>query len=187
VIEGQQIVTAPPVAGERVQRPKNLPAPIVTTGGPPRVETLRQVSQAYRPITYGELVPTGGSSVVNGNLKEGNSLQFGIWSAWENRFPYLNFDLSGFYFTFDDQVGEIILPNGFTSTSNIGDARYIGFESRDRTGRSDVDQRWLTQPVRQPDALWQRHLLDAEFHFRPEQGQHASIRSKLPGQDRRDL
>jgi len=127
LIEGQQIVPAPPVAGEKGAEPKNPPAPMVTTGGPPRVELYGTISQAYRPITYGELVPTGGSSVVNGNLKEGNSLQF-EYGVRGKPLPYLNFDLSGFYFTFDDQVGEVILPNGFTSTSNVGDARYIGFE-----------------------------------------------------------
>jgi hypothetical protein len=26
-------------------------------------------------------------------------------------------------------MGEVILPNGFTSTENVGDARYIGFEA----------------------------------------------------------
>ena len=128
LIEGQQIVAAPAVAGGKGAEAKNPPAPVVTAGGPPRVELYGTVSQAYRPITYGELVPTGASSVVNGNLKEGNSLQF-EYGVRGKPFPYLNFDVGGFYFPFDDQVGDIILPNGFTSTGNIGDSRYIGFEA----------------------------------------------------------
>src|SRR6266542_5143816 len=128
LIEGQQIVPAPAVAGEQGAETKNPPAPIVTAGGPPRVELYGTVSQAYRPRTYGELVPTGASSVVNGDLKEGDSLQF-EYGVRGKPFPYLNFDVSGFYFTFDDQVGDILLPNGFTSTGNVGDARYIGFEA----------------------------------------------------------
>src|SRR5215831_10176556 len=75
--------------------------PIVTGFGPPRVELYGTVSQAYRPITYGELVPTGASSVVNGDLQEGNALQF-EYGARGKPFPYLNFDVGGFYFTFDD-------------------------------------------------------------------------------------
>src|SRR5438067_10481146 len=75
-MEGQQIVAPPPIAGEKGAVTKNPPAPIVTAGGPPRVELYGTVSQAYRPRTYGELVPTGASSVVNGDLKEGDSLQF---------------------------------------------------------------------------------------------------------------
>ena len=128
LVEGAQVVAAPPVAGGKGAETKNPPVPIVTAGGPPRVELYGTISQAYRPITYGELVPTGASSVVNGNLKEGNSLQF-EYGVRGKPFPYLNFDVGGFYFTFEDQVGEIILPNGFTSTSNVGDSRYVGFEA----------------------------------------------------------
>jgi Fe(3+) dicitrate transport protein len=128
LVEGQPIFSAPPIAGGKGPEAKNPPAPVVTGFGPPRVELYGTVSQAYRPITYGELVPTGASSVVNGDLKEGEALQF-EYGVRGKPWPFLNFDVGGFYFTFDDQVGEVILPNGFTSTQNIGDARYIGFEA----------------------------------------------------------
>src|SRR5882724_8959824 len=129
LIEGQPIAVAAAAAPDwKGGQSKNAVAQMVGPGGPPRVELYGTVSQAYRPITYGELVPTGGSSVVNGNLKEGNSLQF-EYGVRGKPFPYFNFDVGGFYFTFEDQVGEIILPNGFTSTSNVGDSRYIGFEA----------------------------------------------------------
>ena len=82
-----------------MQRPKILPRPIVTGFGPPRVELYGTVSQAYRPITYGELVPTGGSTVVNGNLKEGNALQF-EYGVRGKPFPYLNFDVRRLLFHF---------------------------------------------------------------------------------------
>src|SRR6266850_2235128 len=169
LIEGQQIVTAPPVAGEKGAETKNPPAPIVTTGGPPRVELYGTVSQAYRPITYGELVPTGGSSVVNGNLKEGNSLQF-EYGMRGKPFPYLNFDLSGFYFTFDDQVGEIILPNGFTSTSNIGDARYIGFEAATELDILTLINGGSPSPYGNLMLYGNVTLLDAEFTSGPNKG-----------------
>jgi Fe(3+) dicitrate transport protein len=129
LIEGQPIAVAAAAAPDsKGGQSKNAVAQMVGHVGPPRVELYGTVSQAYRPITYGELVPTGGSSVVNGNLKEGNSLQF-EYGVRGKPFPYLSFDVGGFYFTFEDQVGEIILPNGFTSTSNVGDSRYIGFEA----------------------------------------------------------
>jgi Fe(3+) dicitrate transport protein len=128
LVEGERILSAPPIAGEKGAEAKNPPAAVVTGFGPPRAELYGTVSQAYRPITYGELVPTGGSSVINGDLKEGKALQF-EYGIRGKPFPFLNFDVGGFYFTFDDQVGDIILPNGFTSTGNIGDARYIGFEA----------------------------------------------------------
>jgi Fe(3+) dicitrate transport protein len=128
LLEGEPIVAPPPVAGGKSVEMKNPVAPSVIATAPPRVELYGTVSQAYRPLTYAEVVPTGASTVVNGDLKEGNSLQFELGLRGKP-LPYLNFDVGGFYFTFDDQVGEISLPNGLTSTGNVGDARYIGFEA----------------------------------------------------------
>ncbi len=142
LIEGQQIVPAPPVAGEKGAETKNPPAPIVTAGGPPRVELYGTVSQAYRPRTYGELVPTGASSVVNG-------------------------DLSGFYFTFDDQVGDILLPNGFTSTGNVGDARYIGFEAATELDILALINGGTPSPYGNLMLYGNVTLLDAEFTSGP--------------------
>ena len=169
LIEGEQIVAAPPVAGGKGAEAKNPPAPIVTKGGPPRVELYGTVSQAYRPITYGELVPTGGSSVVNGNLKEGNSLQF-EYGVRGKPFPYLNFDVGGFYFTFEDQVGEIILPNGFTSTENIGDSRYIGFEAATELDVLALINGGAPSPYGNLMLYGNVTLLDAEFTSGPNSG-----------------
>jgi Fe(3+) dicitrate transport protein len=169
LLEGQQIVSAPLVAGEKGAESKNPPAPVVTTGGPPRVELYGTISQAYRPITYGELVPTGASSVVNGNLKEGNSLQV-EYGVRGKPLPYLNFDLSGFYFTFDDQVGEIILPNGFTSTSNVGNARYIGFEAAAELDVLAFINGGTPSPYGNLTLFGNVTLLDAEFASGPNNG-----------------
>ena len=49
VVEGQPILSAPPIAGEKGAETKNPPAPVVTGFGPPRVELYGTVSQAYRP------------------------------------------------------------------------------------------------------------------------------------------
>ncbi len=169
LLEGQQVVPAPLVAGEKGAETKNLPAPIITTGGPPRIEVYGTVSQAYRPRTYGELVPTGASTVVNGDLKEGKSLQFELGLRGKP-LPYLNFDVSGFYFTFDDQVGDISLPNGFTSTGNVGDARYFGLEAA-----SELDVLgFINGGVQNPWGILSIYgnitLLDAEFTSGPNKG-----------------
>ncbi len=77
LVEGEPLVVLPaPVAGSKDTDSKKAVTPVVGPIGPPRVELYGTISQAYRPITYGELVPTGASSVVNGNLKEGEALQF---------------------------------------------------------------------------------------------------------------
>jgi Fe(3+) dicitrate transport protein len=169
LIEGQQIVSAPPVAGEKGAEAKNPPAPVVAAGGPPRVELYGTVSQAYRPRTYGELVPTGASSIVNGDLKEGESLQFES-GVRGKPFPYLNFDVGGFYFTFDDQVGDIILPNGFTSTGNIGDSRYFGFEAAAELDVLSLINGGAPSPYGNLTLYGNVTLLDSEFTSGPNQG-----------------
>jgi Fe(3+) dicitrate transport protein len=169
LVEGQPIFSAPPIAGGKGPEAKNPPAPVVTGFGPPRVELYGTVSQAYRPITYGELVPTGASSVVNGDLKEGEALQF-EYGVRGKPWPFLNFDVGGFYFTFDDQVGEVILPNGFTSTQNIGDARYIGFEAATELDILSLINGGAPSPYGNLLLYGNVTLLDAEFTSGPNSG-----------------
>src|SRR5882724_2883268 len=169
VVEGQPILSAPPVAGGKGAEAKNPPAPVVTAVGPPRVELYGTVSQAYRPITYGELVPTGASSVVNGDLKEGEALQF-EYGVRGKPFAFLNFDVGGFYFTFDDQVGEVILLNGFTSTSNVGDARYIGFEAATELDVLSMINGGTPSPYGNLTLYGNVTLLNAEFTSGPNNG-----------------
>ncbi|HEX4707696.1 MAG TPA: TonB-dependent receptor plug domain-containing protein [Candidatus Udaeobacter sp.] len=169
LVEGQPILSAPPVAGAKGAEAKNPPAPVVTGFGPPRVELYGTVSQAYRPITYGELVPTGASSVVNGDLKEGKALQF-EYGVRGKPLPYLNFDVGGFYFTFTDQIGEVILPNGFTSTENVGDARYIGFEAATELDILSLVNGGVPSPYGNLTLYGNVTLLDAEFTSGPNTG-----------------
>jgi Fe(3+) dicitrate transport protein len=169
LVEGQPILSAPLVAGAKGPETKNPPAPVVTGFGPPRVELYGTVSQAYRPITYGELVPTGASSVVNGDLQEGNALQF-EYGVRGKPFPYLNFDVGGFYFTFTDQIGEVILPNGFTSTENVGDARYIGFEAATELDILSLINGGASSPYGNLVLYGNVTLLDAEFTAGPNDG-----------------
>jgi Fe(3+) dicitrate transport protein len=170
LVEGEPLVVPPaPVAGSKGTESKKVVTPVVGPVGPPRVELYGTISQAYRPITYGELVPTGASSVVNGNLKEGEALQF-EYGVRGKPFPYLNFDVGGFYFTFDDQVGEIILPNGFTSTSNVGDARYIGFEAATELDVLALVNGGPPSPYGNLMLYGNVTLLDAEFTSGPNNG-----------------
>jgi len=129
-VEGQQPVTT---TAKDAKDPKHMTSTTtMVTGGLPRLEMYGTVSQAYRPRTYGELVPTSANGVVNSDLKEGDSLQFELGIRGKP-LPYLTFDMSGFYYTFDDQIGEVTGtdPNGmtFTTTQNVGDADYVGFEA----------------------------------------------------------
>ena len=170
VVEGAPLsVASAPVAGGKGAESKEVVSQTVTGFGPPRVELYGTVSQAYRPITYGELVPTGASSVVNGDLKEGKALQF-EYGVRGKPFPYLNFDVGGFYFTFDDQIGEVILPNGFTSTENVGDARYIGFEAATELDILSLINGGTPSPYGNLTLYGNVTLLDAEFTAGPNDG-----------------
>ncbi len=170
LVEGEPLVVPPaPVPGSKGTDSKKVVTPVVGPVGPPRVELYGTISQAYRPITYGELVPTGASSVVNGNLKEGEALQF-EYGVRGKPFPYLNFDVGGFYFTFDDQIGEIILPNGLTSTSNVGDARYIGFEAATELDILALVNGGAPSPYGNLMLYGNVTLLDAEFTSGPNNG-----------------
>jgi outer membrane receptor protein involved in Fe transport len=115
------------------------------------------------------LVPTGASTVVNGDLKEGNSLQFELGLRGKP-LPYLNFDVGGFYFTFDDQVGEISLPNGFTSTGNVGDARYFGLEAASELDVLSLINGGAENPWGTFRLYGNVTLLDAEFTSGPNKG-----------------
>lgn len=170
LIEGKPLVVPPvPVEDSKGPESKKVVTPVVGPVGPPRVELYGTISQAYRPITYSELVPTGASSVVSGNLKEGEALQF-EYGVRGKPFPYLNFDIGGFYFTFDDQVGEIILPDGFTSTSNVGDARYIGFEAATELDILALINGAAPSPYGNLKLYGNVTLLDAEFTSGPNIG-----------------
>ncbi|MFN2508257.1 MAG: TonB-dependent receptor family protein [Chthoniobacterales bacterium] len=106
------------------------PVASTTPGSPPRLEVYATASQAYRPRTYGELVSTSPLAVINADLEEGHSLQFELGLRGKP-LPYLTFDVSGFYFTFEDQISDVTLiidEREVPSTANAGDARYVGFE-----------------------------------------------------------
>jgi Fe(3+) dicitrate transport protein len=126
LVEGEEIGVNAPVAGGKVadaKETKSVVIPTVTHHGTPRLELYGNFSQAYRPRTYGELVATSANGFANSNLEEGHSLQ-GELGLRGKPLPYLNFDMSGFWYNFEDQVAEV--GNTFL---NAGDARYLGFEA----------------------------------------------------------
>ena len=171
LIEGQQPVTT---TAKDAKDTKNVTTTMVA-GGPPRLELYGTVAQAYRPITYGELVPTSADGVVNGDLKEGNSLQFELGLRGKP-LPYLTFDMGGFYYTFDDQVSQITSPNPLpppatiTTTLNAGDARFVGFEAGAELDILGMINGGAESPYGQFNLYGNVTLLDAEFTSGPSNG-----------------
>ncbi|HJT79569.1 MAG TPA: TonB-dependent receptor plug domain-containing protein [Chthoniobacterales bacterium] len=127
LLEGEAASPSTPVAGAGkgadYKASKNAAMPTATQIGPPRLEIYGNFSQAYRPRTYGELVATSATGFANPNLEEGHSLQ-GELGLRGKPLPYLNFDLSGFWYGIDDLVAEV----GDTFL-NAGDVEYWGFEA----------------------------------------------------------
>ena len=115
------------------------------------------------------MVLTGPSTIVNGDLEEGHSLQYELGIRGKP-LPYLTFDLSGFYYTFDDQIGDISLPGGLTSTGNIGDARYAGFEAAFELDLLSLFNEGVESPYGALVLYNNITLLDAEFTSGPNDG-----------------
>jgi Fe(3+) dicitrate transport protein len=171
LVEGQ--VPAPaPMGKDDGKEMKNV-ATVMTPGGLPRLELYGTVAQAYRPRTYGELVSTAPDGVVNGDLTEGNSLQFELGIRGKP-LPYLTFDVGGFYFVVDDQVGEITgvnaMGNTFTTTQNVGDARYAGFEATTELDILAMINGGTESPYGQFNLYGNVTLLDTEFTGGPTEG-----------------
>ncbi len=170
LVEGQVPgpVTMSKEDGKSIQNAASMVA-----GGPPRAELYATVAQAYRPVTYGELVPTAPDGVVNGDLQEGNSLQFEL-GVRGKPFPYLTFDVGGFYFEVNDQVGEITGVNAaggtFTTTQNVGDARYAGFETAVELDLLGMINGGTESPYGRFNLYGNVNLLSAEFTSGPNKG-----------------
>jgi len=173
VIEGEQTSAVSTPAGKGDGKETKNVASTVTSIGLPRVELYATVAQAYRPLTYGELVPTSADGVVNGDLKEGNSLQFEL-GVRGKPLPYLTYDVSGFYYTFNDQVGEITGINSagvsFTTTENVGDARFLGLEAATELDVLALFNGGTESPYGQFNFYGNVTLLDAEFTSGPADG-----------------
>jgi Fe(3+) dicitrate transport protein len=157
LIDGEQAITT---TGKDAKNPTTT----MTAGGSPRLEIYATAAQAYRPRTYGELVPTSATGTVNGDLKEGNSLQFELGFRGKPT-SYLTFDVGGFYYTFDDQVGEV-----GTTTQNVGDARFAGFEAGAELDILAMINGGTESPYGQLSLYGNMTWLDAEFTAGPNNG-----------------
>jgi len=91
------------------------------------------ISQAYRPIDYGELEPFGITSKIDPNLKDasGYNTDLGYRGTIKN---YLNFDIGAFYMAYNDRIGTVlkndpITNEEYTLRTNIANSAHKGIES----------------------------------------------------------
>ncbi len=91
-------------------------------------ELYGNVSQSYRPKIFTQAVPTGGTTLVPEDLDSSLAItyEFGYrgrpktWVFW---------DVSLFAMDFDDQIGEVALPGGFSTVANVGRSLHTGVEA----------------------------------------------------------
>jgi Fe(3+) dicitrate transport protein len=91
------------------------------------------ISQAYRPIEYGQLQPFGVTSKIDPNLKDadGYNSDLGFRATVKN---YLNMDISLFYMAYNNRIGEIVLTDPATGLdygyrTNIANSVHKGLEA----------------------------------------------------------
>jgi Fe(3+) dicitrate transport protein len=92
------------------------------------IEIYTNVSQSYRPKIFTQAVPTGGTTLVSDDLRESSAWQYEIGIRGNPR-PWISWDVSGFLLDFDDQLGTVALPGGFSTLGNVGRAQHFGIEA----------------------------------------------------------
>jgi Fe(3+) dicitrate transport protein len=92
------------------------------------IEVYGNVSQSYRPKVFTQSVPTGGTTSVPEDLTESSAIQYDIGFRG-NPTWWANWDVSAFLLDFDDQIGTIALPGGFSTLANVGHAEHYGIEA----------------------------------------------------------
>lgn len=179
LVEGEDIMSQTPVAGSKGADGKDFKSvaatPTVIGKHPPRVELYGNFSQAYRPPTYGELVPLAANGVINGDLEEGHSLQ-GEIGVRGKPFSFLTFEMSGFWYNFTDQIGEVEITNPspppatLIETQNVGDSEYWGFEAAAELDVLALFNHGEESPCGRLNLYGNVTVLDAEFIKGPNEG-----------------
>lgn len=92
------------------------------------VELYANISESYRPKIFTQSVPTGGTAIIPQDLEESHAWQYELGFRGKPR-SWISWDASAFLLDFDDQVGTIALPGGFSTVANVGRAQHYGLET----------------------------------------------------------
>lgn len=93
-----------------------------------KVEIYANVSQSYRPKIFTQAVPTGGTAIIPADLEASKAWQYDAGFRGQPQ-PWVSWDVSGFLLDFDDQIGTVARPGGFSTLSNVGRAQHFGVEA----------------------------------------------------------
>lgn len=90
------------------------------------------ISQAYRPIDYAQLVPLASASKVDPNMKDpkGFNTDVGIRGSVKN---FFNYDIGAFFLSYNNRIGLLPMIDGagatYTLRTNIARSEHAGLES----------------------------------------------------------
>jgi len=93
-----------------------------------KVELYANVSQSYRPKIFTQAVPTGGTTLIPADLEESKAWQYEVGFRGQPQ-PWVSWDVSAFLLNFDDQIGTVARPGGFSTLANVGRAQHFGVEA----------------------------------------------------------
>jgi Fe(3+) dicitrate transport protein len=91
-------------------------------------EIYANVSQAFRPMTFSEVVPSATTDVIDPNLKDSESLNIdlGVRGSWKN---YVSYDVSVYQMNIQDRIGAYTEPtSSIRYVTNIGSSLSKGVE-----------------------------------------------------------
>jgi Fe(3+) dicitrate transport protein len=93
----------------------------------PAVTAYGNVTQAYRPITYDNLIPFASGSRIDPHLRHssGYTSDAGVRGIVGRLYA----DVDAFYIWYHDKIGQTAINATDFETTNIGDARHYGIES----------------------------------------------------------
>ena len=89
-------------------------------------EIYANASQAFRPMTFSEVVPSATTDIMDPNLKDSEALNIdlGVRGSWKN---YVSYDVSVYQMNIQDRIGSYSL-NSVRYVTNIGASLSKGVE-----------------------------------------------------------
>jgi Fe(3+) dicitrate transport protein len=91
-------------------------------------EIYANASQAFRPMTFAELIPSATTDVVDPNLKDSEALNIdlGVRGSWKN---YIHYDVSVYQMNIQDRIGTYTeITTNIRHVTNIGTSLSKGIE-----------------------------------------------------------
>lgn len=94
-------------------------------------EVYANITQAYRPMQFGDLTAPPTTDVIDPNLEDAKGYNADLGYRGKLK-DYLYFDLSGFYLQYNNRIGTITQQRQdgsfYNFRTNVGNSRSIGFE-----------------------------------------------------------